>query len=152
MVFYMIFTVIMGVLITLHMSMNAQAGVFAGDPRISNLVFWLVGCVTAVITLFAGGIGNTFFRKVLIVPPWLWVAGAIGAFISVFTSLAIPKIGIANMTLIMLIGQLVASAAFSHLGILGSPRDPVSAWKLSGIALVVIGTMLFFYGPKSLAS
>ena len=149
MIVYLISTVAMGVLITLHMSLNARAGISAGDPRVSNVIFWLVGTLAALGTLIAGGAGNGFFRKVSIVPPWLWLAGAIGAGISVFTSLAIPKIGIANLTLIMLVGQLVASAAFSHFGFLGSPRDPVSVWKILAIILVASGTALFFYGPKT---
>lgn len=145
---YIYGTFAVGILITVHMAINSMAGISVGDPRISNAVFWLTGSVTAIATVIAGGSGIGIFKKVAGVPPWLWIGGVIGAGIAVYASFVIPKIGVANLTLLFVVGQLLASAVLAHFGLLGSPKDPLTAWKLGGLCLVCAGTLLYFYVPR----
>ncbi len=145
---YFFSTVTVGMLITLHISMNANAGIYSGDQRAVNVIFWLAGSAAAIVSCLVKGSGNGFIGKISVVPPWLYIAGIIGAGISLYTSSVIPRLGVANMTIILLVGQLAASAAFSHFGLLGSPKDPVSLWKIGGLCLVLLGLALFMYGKK----
>jgi len=144
---YIALTVLMGAVITIHMSMNAYAGILSGNMRMANVVFWAMGLATAVIAA-SNQRDPDFFRKLGSVPAWLSLAGVIGACISMFTNLAIPRIGAVNLTLLLLVGQLCASSVLSHLGALGSPREPIEWWKVAGIALSACGAALVMYGGR----
>jgi len=144
---YLALTVVMGAIVTLHMTMNAYAGILAGNMRMANVIFWLVGLTTAIAVAWNQR-DPEFYRRLDSVPGWLILAGAIGAGISMFTNLAVPKIGAVNLTLLLLVGQLGASSILSHFGALGSPRDPVSWWKVGGVVLAAGGAVLSMYGGK----
>jgi transporter family-2 protein len=144
---YLAMTVVMGAVVTLHMSMNAYAGVLSGNMRLANVAFWAVGLLTAAVAASTQR-DPEFFRRLPSVPVWLVFAGAIGAGISMFTNLAVPRIGAVNLTLLLLVGQLCASSVLSHLGALGSPKEPVMWWKVAGIALATAGAALSLYGGK----
>ena len=140
-------TIGMGVIITLHMSMNAYTGILTGNVRMANVVFWLVGLLTAIITAWSQR-DPEFYRKAFTVPAWLALAGAIGACLSLFTNMAVPRIGAVNLTMLLIIGQLAASSVFSHFGVLGSPREPVMWWKIVGVIIVAGGAALSMYGGR----
>jgi bacterial/archaeal transporter family-2 protein len=136
-----------GVLITLHMSMNATVGSLTGNPRMANIIFWAAGFVSSVAVGFLR-MDPGFWKRAMAVPSWLFLAGAVGSGIALFTNLAIPRIGATNLTMILIASQLGAAAALSHWGLLGSPRDTFAWWKLVGIALTLVGTAIVLYGGR----
>ena len=42
----------------------------------------------------------------------------------------------------MVLGQGVAALAIDHFGLMGMPRDPVTATRLIGVALVAAGIVV----------
>lgn len=136
-----------GVMITLHMSMNATVGSLTGNPRMANMIFWAAGFLTSTaVGLVCKDPG--FWKRAASVPGWLFLAGVVGSGIALFTNLAIPRIGATNLTMILIASQLGAAAALSHWGLLGSPRDAFAWWKLVGIALTIVGTAIVLYGGR----
>jgi uncharacterized membrane protein YdcZ (DUF606 family) len=79
-------------------------------------------------------------------PAWLLLAEAIGASIAAFNNAMMPRIGIANLTFCLFLGQVIASALLATTGILADGRDPITPVRTTGILLVVAGTFLFAYG------
>ncbi|GAB1432190.1 hypothetical protein MASR2M29_08150 [Spirochaetota bacterium] len=140
-------TIFIGMIITLHMSMNAYAGHLAGNTKMANLVFWAMGLSTSIIISFTQK-DPGFMKRAMGIPPWLFLAGGIGATISLFTNSAIPLIGSANLTMLLLAGQLAASVVVSHFGIMGSPLEPVAWYRIAGVALAGLGAALSIYGGK----
>ncbi|MBU0936970.1 MAG: DMT family transporter [Spirochaetes bacterium] len=136
-----------GAFISLHMSMNAQTGVLLGDARLANVFFWLFGLIAAVLLALPRQ-DYSLLRRLGGIPPWLLLAGALGACIALFASIAIPKLGAANLTVLLLAGQLLASSALSAAGALGSPRTPLSLVKLAGLVLMLAGTALALYADR----
>jgi bacterial/archaeal transporter family-2 protein len=147
MLVYVAFCLALGVAIPVHVSINSRAGVLAGSAPLANAVFWGVGCATS-LAMSAGQLAKGGFAGAAAVPVPLWLAGAIGAAISLSISMIIPKIGVGNATFLMLVGQMVASAALSHLGLIGSPRDPMTARKALGLAVMCAGLALFVFPPE----
>jgi len=139
--------VLVGAIITLHMTMNAYAGVLSGNAKMANVVFWLVGLITAVAVASTRE-DPDFVKRAYSVPAWLILAGAIGASISLFTNMAVPRIGASNLTMLLLVGQLAAAAVLSQFGALGSPLEPLSWPRAAGIALAAAGAALSIYGPR----
>lgn len=126
-----------GIILTLHLTMNAQVGVILKNPRMGNAIFWLIGGITALI------IGITswdveVFGKLKEVPLWLLTAGAMGAALVFAIAWAIPQIGAGPAFVLMIAGQVITGLVFSHFGLLGSPVEPISMIKVIG-ALLLIG-------------
>lgn len=147
--FFLFLSLIIGIVIPIHTAMNSRAGVITGNAPLANIFFWVSGLIAALlISAFSGGINKVFFPGLKTVPFPLWFAGSLGAFIALGASLVYPKIGVANATFIMIIGQMLSSLIISDKGLLGLPRDPVTVQKISGLVLMTAGLALFVFSRK----
>jgi transporter family-2 protein len=139
-----VFTLIFGFLVTIHISMNARVGTLAGSAVLSNAVFWLVGCATSLSIAFVR-LSADSLAPLARVPPALFLAGVIGGGLALFNTWMIPRIGIAAFSLLIILGQLSASAILSRTGFLGAMVEPMPFSRLAGLALVAVGTGLFLF-------
>lgn len=126
-----------GIVLALHLTMNAQVGVILKNAKMGNAIFWTIGAVTAIL------IGLTsweteVFNRLSEVPLWLLTAGAMGAALVFGIAWIIPQIGAGPAIILMIAGQVITGMLFSHFGILGSPIEPITVMKVVG-ALLLIG-------------
>lgn len=134
-------TVFLGVVLTVHLAMNAAVGAVIGNPRVGNALFWTIGAVTAILIGLSGwragalsGLGQ--------INPILLTAGALGASLVFGIAWLIPQIGAGPLTLCLLLGQILAGLVISHYGLLGSPVQPMSAINIAGAAIMFVGVLL----------
>ena len=132
---------LIGVILAVHLSMNAQVGLILKNPQMGNAIFWCIGGIAAII------IGLTHwepevFGRLNEVPIWLLTAGAIGAALVFGIAWIIPQIGAAPAFILMITGQVVAGLIMSHFGLLGAPVEPISATKILGALLLIGGASL----------
>lgn len=76
------------------------------------------------------------------VPWWAWSGGLFGAIFIGLAIVLVPQLGAATFIALVVTGQMLASAGFDHLGLLGLERQPLDATRLLGIALLVGGVVL----------
>lgn len=134
-------TVFLGVVLTVHLAMNAAVGAAIANPRVGNAVFWTIGAITAIV------IGLTGWRAGALsglsqVNPLLLTAGALGASLVFGIAWLIPQIGAGPLTLCLLLGQILSSMVISHYGLLGSPVQPMSLINIAGAAIMFVGVLL----------
>ena len=75
-------------------------------------------------------------------PVWLWLGGLFGAVIVLAIAYAPARIGTFATVALLIAGQLAAGAAIDALGLLGSPRIPVTIARAAGLVLVAAGAAL----------
>jgi bacterial/archaeal transporter family-2 protein len=75
-------------------------------------------------------------------PVWLWLGGLFGAVIVLAIAYAPPRIGTFATVALLIAGQLAAGAVIDALGLLGSPRIPVTIARAAGLLLVAGGAAL----------
>jgi len=46
---FYLFTIFLGIILAVHLSMNGKVGSALGNPRVGNALFWCVGAATAVL-------------------------------------------------------------------------------------------------------
>jgi transporter family-2 protein len=129
---------LIGIVLALHLTMNAQVGIILKNPKMGNALFWIIGGVTAVI------IGLTsweteVFNRIKDVPIWLLTAGAMGGLLVFGIAWIIPQIGAGPAFILMIAGQIITGMVFSHFGILGSPVEPITLTKALGALLLLSG-------------
>ena len=135
------FTLFLGVVLAVHLAMNAKVGRAIGNPRVGTAVFWCIGALTAVV------IGLTGWKAGALAPLKevnfiLLTAGALGAMLVFAIVWLIPEIGAGSVMIILLAGQVIGGLAMSHFGWLGSPVEPINWLKIVGVALMIGGVVL----------
>ena len=132
---------IIGIVLAVHLSMNAQVGVFLKNPKMGNAIFWCIGGLTAI----AIGLTNwdaDVFNRLRDVPVWLLTAGVIGAALVFGIAWVLPQIGAGPAFVLMITGQVIAGLVMSHFGVLGAPVEPISITKVVGALLLIGGVSL----------
>lgn len=132
---------LIGIVLTLHLAMNAQVGAIVKNPRMGNALFWAIGAVTAIIIGLTGW-DPTFLTKLKEVPLWLLTAGMMGGALVFGIAWAMPKLGAGTAFVLMIAGQVVSGMIFSHFGLLGSPVEPFTLLKFVGVVLLVAGAAI----------
>jgi transporter family-2 protein len=132
---------LIGVVLTLHLAMNAQVGLLVKNPRMANALFWAIGAATAIIIGFTGW-DPAFFTKLKEVPVWLLTAGAMGGALVFGIAWTMPRLGAGTAFVLLIAGQVVSGMIFSHFGLLGSPVEPISMMKVIGVILLVAGAAM----------
>jgi len=136
----------MGLVLGLHLAMNAKVGSIMNSPRVGNAIFWIIGAIMATligVTGLMGAEGNTL-SMLKQVNPLLLTAGAMGACIVFFIAWIIPQIGAGPSFAILLSGQIIFGLIASHFGWLGSPVQSITLFKLVGVAMMIGGICVSF--------
>jgi transporter family-2 protein len=94
--------------------------------------------VALAVVLGRGGSVSSAIHQ----PVWLWLGGLFGAVIVLAIAYAPPRIGTFATVALLIAGQLAAGAVIDALGLLGSPRIPVTMSRAAGLVLVAAGAAL----------
>jgi transporter family-2 protein len=76
------------------------------------------------------------------IPGWAWFGGLLGALYVASTTVLGPRLGAAALLALTLAGQMLASLAVDHYGVMGFPQNTVTPSRLLGAALLVVGALL----------
>lgn len=129
-----------GVAVPVMAALNANLGGKMGSTFASAALLAAVALITCLAVFFLSG-GTLGALK--------WPAPTIGygagtlfvVYIASITWLA-PRIGLGNAIFLVLLGQLVTSAAIDHYGLFGAPKVEVSPRRLLGIVVMAVGVFL----------
>ena len=136
-----VFTMALGVVLTVHLAMNGNVGAVLNNARVGNALFWIIGAITACL-IGAAGWRPGALAGLRQVNPILLTAGAMGACLVFAIAWLIPRMGAGPMTMSLLAGQILGGLLLSHFGWLGSPVQPATLMKLAGAGMMLIGVYL----------
>jgi bacterial/archaeal transporter family-2 protein len=136
-----IFTMFLGVVLAVHLSMNGKVGSVLNNARVGNALFWCIGAVGAL------AIGLTGWQTGALEPlkhvhPVLLTAGVLGACLVFAIAWLIPQVGAGPVMITLLAGQILGGLLMSHFGWLGSPVQPVTMTKLAGVVVMIGGVLM----------
>lgn len=143
-IFLFALMLLIGVVLSLHLTMNAQVGAIIKNPKVGNAIFWTIGAVTA-ICIGLVSFDSEAFSRVKDVPLWLLTAGMMGAALVFGIAWAMPKIGAGAAFMLMIAGQVLTGLVISHFGAFGSPVEPISLMKIVGALLLISGVAVFTF-------
>jgi len=81
-------------------------------------------------------------------PGWRLVGGVLGAGAIFCTVWLAPRIGLANLLVLVIAGQLLSSVAIDHFGWLGTAVRPAATSKVVGASVVLLGVALTLFGDR----
>jgi len=131
-----------GVSFVIQQALNANLRASLESASWAAFISYLGGTVTMMIVLLvmrepwlsAAAVGRSSW--------WLWTGGFFGAIYIVVAIALLPRLGAATVVALIVTGQMLASLAFDHFGLLGLAQHPVSLSRLAGALLLVVAVVL----------
>jgi transporter family-2 protein len=136
-----VLTAIGGGLVAMQAPINSQLGKQVGTFQAAFVSFTIGTLLLALIaTLAKGGLGQVPEARHL---SWYYLTGGLlGAAYVTTILVTVRTLGAGGAVAATIAGQLTISVLIDHFGWLGVNRDPVTALKLVGVALLAVGTYL----------
>lgn len=130
-----------GGLVAIQAPINSQLGRKVGTYQ-GALVSFAVGTVllTLIVLVAAGGVGKIGEARHV---SWYYLLGGVlGAAYVTCVLVTVRTLGAGGVTAATIAGQLTMAVVVDQLGILGLPRQPITAMRVLGIALLAAGVYL----------
>lgn len=139
-------TVLVGCLVAVQGAINAQLGKELTHPLQAAFISFLAGTLVLALALAFAKFGFPTLNQLTSVHPKLLIGGVFGAIFVTSTILFIPKIGVANVLIAAVTGQMFLSLILDHFGLFGLDKQPASLARISGVLLVIVGLALVTKG------
>jgi transporter family-2 protein len=130
-----------GVLLAVQSPLNAQLGKAVGSPVNAALISFLVGTLALIVLAIAQRTAP-HADQTRGLPWYAWAGGLCGAVFVTAAAYAAPRLGVATMLSLAIASQLVTALVLDHYGALNLPQHPVSAGRIAGMALVILGVIV----------
>ena len=136
-----VLTAAVGGLIALQAPINSQLGKTVGSWQAAAVSFTSGTVLLVAIVLVAGGgFGEVGEARGL---PWYYLTGGIlGAAYVTTVLVTVRSLGAGGVVAATIAGQLTMAVVIDQFGVLGVEKQPATALKLLGIALLAAGTFL----------
>jgi len=138
----LLLAVFIGAILPVQAGLNAQLARVAGNPVWSALISFVTGTLGLAAYLLVNRAGLTTVTALRAAPWYLYLGGLLGAVYVTMILLMVPRLGVALTFGLTIAGQMLISLVLDHFGLLGLPVQPVSAGRLAGVALLVMGVLL----------
>ncbi|WDE98668.1 DMT family transporter [Lentisphaera profundi] len=137
-----IFMFFVGSLIALQGSVNSALGKFLEHPLHAAIFSFGLGLVALLIASLCLKTGLPTTAKIFSAPKVILIGGLLGAVFVTSVILCVPKVGVANVVMAALCGQIVLSLILDHFGVFGAAARPIDLKRLAGALFVIIGVIL----------
>ena len=138
----LLLAVVIGALLPVQTGVNAQLRAFLGNPVTTAFVSFGVGTIGLLVAILSMGIPVPLAEAWARSGWWQWTGGLMGAIYIAGVVVLAPRLGAGTLIAAVVGGQMVASLLLDHFGLVGFAEHPVSALRLVGAALVILGVML----------
>ncbi len=142
-----------GIAVSFQAAINSQMAAAVGaNSVVAALVSFLCGTVAlAVLACARGGLPDAL-AALPQQPLWKFSGGFLGAAFIFCTVVLVPRIGLLNMVVLVVAGQLLTSMAIDHFGLINVAMRKVSPLRLAGAAVMIAGVALALFGDRIAAA
>jgi len=137
-----ILALLAGACFPIRAGVNARLSAWARSPLLASVISFSVGTIALVTCTLALRVPLPPREESRSLPWWAWTGGLLGAIAVLSAILLAPRLGAASTLALIITGQMIASLALDHLGIIGYPMRPIILPRLAGAGLVVVGIAL----------
>ncbi len=137
-----ILALVAGAFMPVQAGVNAKLRLVLGDPVLAALVSFAVGTLALAAYSAAARLPLPPASALGGNPWWIWTGGCLGAFFVAVTVFLAPKLGAASMMSFIIAGQLAASIALDHYGLIGYAVREASLPRIIGAVLLAVGAVL----------
>ena len=141
-----------GALIPVMGALNAQLARHLGGPAQAALGLFGVALAAsafcALLAAWVGGAGLPSPAQTAAVPLHLWCGGLIVAGYVLSVTAIVPRFGVGNAILFIMVAQILTSGAIDHFGLFGAALRPVGSVRAAGLGLLALGLAITQMGSQ----
>jgi len=131
-----------GVFVTIQAGVNTQLRTSIDNPIGAAFISFLGGTLVLALALMLFKQPLPTLQTLSTVAWYKYTGGLLGATFVTIAILSAPKIGVSNMAVLIIAGQLITAVYFDHLGFMGFKVNEITLTKLLGLLSVVLGAYL----------
>ncbi len=139
---FMILAGLAGLSIVIQQVLNANLRVELNSAAWSGFVSYAIGLACMAILILALRDPVPSAGVAARIPWWAWSGGAFGATFIALAIYLVPELGAATFIALLVLGQMLAAAAFDHFGWMGLAQRSLDLTRLLGIVLLIGGVAL----------
>lgn len=131
-----------GLSLAFQQVLNASLGSAMQSARWAAFVSYFGGTAALVLVLVA--VREPIPAAALVGrAPWIaWTGGIFGAIFIATSIFMTPRLGVATVSTLIVVGQLLGSLAFDHIGMFGLPQHPITLARVFGAGCLILGAVL----------
>jgi transporter family-2 protein len=140
-----VMAILAGAMISFQAPINAMAGARLGHVLGGAALSFVVGTVALLAVVLIAVRDEIDFGALSSMSPILFVGGILGAIYVALSIWLTPKLGVGAVIALGIAGQVIASLAVDHFGLLNLAVREISLGRLTGAVLVVGGALMVRY-------
>lgn len=140
---FVLLALLAGVLAPVQTAVNARLGVSLGHPAFAAITNFAVGGLALLVYLLVVRPPLPSMARLTELPPAGWVGGLMGASFVFLSIVAAPKLGVALLSVLVIVGQLIAALVIDHFGLFGLPKHELNVGRVVGVLVVLVGVLIF---------
>lgn len=141
-IIYIILALLAGVMIPFQSAMNAALGKNLQSPYFSALSVFIIATFGLVIYIVTTKQPVPNLQQFTNAPKWSYMGGILGGTYILLIVLLAPKLGIGNVTIMVLLGQIVAAMVIDQFGLLNATVHTINWQRTAGLILLIAGVYL----------
>ena len=119
---YYILPVLAGMAMAIQSGINSQLRIAINHPVLAAFISFFVGTIALVLILLLWKQPLPSLTAYSAVNWYKFSGGLFGVFVVTVTLLSVKEIGVANMFVLVIAGQLITAVCMDHFGVLGLKR------------------------------
>lgn len=134
--------VLAGAMIPFQSAMNTQLGKSLQSPYFSALTVFVVAAIGLTIYNLVSRQPLPGGAQFAGAPWWGYLGGVLGGAYILLIVICAPRLGIGTVTLMVLLGQVLAALVIDQFGLLNAPLHALTWQRAVGVLLVLIGVYI----------
>ena len=140
--FFFLLVAIGGAGLTVQMAWNARLRTATGSPILTTLISVFISLLSVALVWASGATNRGSVPAFNSLPKWAWFGGVFAAYYLVASLIAIPKLGAAAVFSLVIAGQMIGALILDSSGAFGVAQIPITASRVLGTVLLLIGVIL----------
>lgn len=136
--------VLAGAMIATQSAINTQLSIALSSSVQASFISFFVGTIVLLCIVLL--VDRQFLRLKNAVgagrPWWIWMGGVLGSCFVILSVILVPWIGVGQMLVLILFGQLLGSICVEQFGWLGIPQKTLQKEQIFGLLLLLTGVMI----------
>jgi transporter family-2 protein len=134
--------VLAGVSFVVQQAVNTELRGQLGFPFWAGFISYLGGTIAMFIMVLVMHEPWMDGPMIARTTPLSWSGGIFGTIYISVAILLVPRLGAATVVALLVLGQMIASIAFDHYGMLGIPVHQIGFARVVGAAFLITGVVL----------
>lgn len=131
-----------GAMIPFQSAMNAQLAKTLQSPYYSALTVFLIAFTGLLLYILVSRFAMPATTQFAAAPKWSYLGGILGGAYILLIVICAPKLGIGNVTVMVLLGQILAATLIDQFGLLNATVHTINWQRTIGLLLMIAGVYL----------